>query len=144
MSLGLYDEARAEFEAVRLSVQGDAAQSYRLANYMLEIGMYRTAIMTARQILDLAGMNDADTLNAPSYLNRIRFGTFYSDLVLAIGQAIQPPPLIPVQPDPAGEPVRWVRALVGRGQWSDADHAGDGQRHRRRPGLAERLLPRKI
>jgi soluble lytic murein transglycosylase len=84
MSLGMYDEARAEFEALRLAVQSDAAQSYRLANYLVEIGMYRTAIMTARQILDLAGMNDADTLNAPTYLNHIRFGTFYSDLVLPL------------------------------------------------------------
>lgn len=86
LSLGLYDEARAEFEAVRLSVLTDAAQSYRLANYLLEIGMYRSAILTARQILDLAGMSDADTLNAPAYLNRIRFGTYYGDLVMPLAQ----------------------------------------------------------
>jgi soluble lytic murein transglycosylase len=93
MSLGLYDEARAEFEAVRLRVQSDAAQSYRLANYLVEIGMYRAAIMTARQILDLAGMNDADTLNAPSYLNRIRFGTFYGDLVIPLAKQYNIHPL---------------------------------------------------
>ena len=93
MSLGLYDEARAEFEALRLKVQSDPAQSYRLANYLLEIGMYRTAIMTTRQILDLAGMNDADTLNAPTYLNRIRFGTFYDDLVLPLARQYNLHPL---------------------------------------------------
>jgi soluble lytic murein transglycosylase len=85
-SLGLYDDARAEFEALRLSVQGDAAQSYRLANYLLELGMYRSAITTARQILDLAGMSDADTLNAPAYLNRIRFGSYYGDLVMPLAK----------------------------------------------------------
>jgi soluble lytic murein transglycosylase len=85
-SLGLYDDARAEFEALRLSVQAEAAQSYRLANYLLELGMYRSAIMTARQILDLAGMSDADTLNAPIYLNRIRFGTYYGDLVMPLAK----------------------------------------------------------
>jgi soluble lytic murein transglycosylase len=85
-NLGLYDDARAEFEALRLSVQGDAAQSYRLANYLLELGMYRSAIMTARQILNLAGMSDADTLNAPAYLNRIRFGAYYSDLVMPLAK----------------------------------------------------------
>jgi soluble lytic murein transglycosylase len=74
-------------------VQSDAAQSYRLVNYLIEIEMYRTAIMTARQILDLAGMNDADTLNAPTYLNRIRFGTFYSDLVLPLAKQYNLHPL---------------------------------------------------
>jgi soluble lytic murein transglycosylase len=42
--------------------------------------------MTARQILNLAGMSDADTLNAPAYLNRIRFGAYYSDLVMPLAK----------------------------------------------------------
>jgi soluble lytic murein transglycosylase len=85
-SLGQYDDARSEFEALRTSLKSDPAQSYRLANYFLEIGLYRSAIQAARQILDLAGMSDADTLNAPTYLNRIRFGTYFSDLVLPLAK----------------------------------------------------------
>jgi soluble lytic murein transglycosylase len=86
LSLGQYDYARAEFEALRQSVSADAAQTYRLANYLVEVGMYRSAILAARQILNLAGMDDADTLNAPSYINRIRFGAYYSDLVIPLAK----------------------------------------------------------
>jgi soluble lytic murein transglycosylase len=79
--LGLYDEARAEFEQTRLSLAADPVQSYKLANYLLELGAFRPAIMAVRQILDLAGMNDASTLGAPAYFNHVRFGAYYSDLI---------------------------------------------------------------
>jgi len=80
--LGLYDAARAEFEDLRLAIQDDPAANFRLANYLLELGSYRQAILAARQVLNLAGMSDADTLNAPAYFNHIRFGTYFSDLIL--------------------------------------------------------------
>jgi soluble lytic murein transglycosylase len=80
--LGLYDEARLEFESLRATVSKDAADSFRLANYMLDLGLYRPAIFAARQVLDLAGMkNHAETLHAPAYFNHIRYGIYYSDLV---------------------------------------------------------------
>lgn len=84
--LGMYSEARNEFEQLRLSVQSDAVQSYRLMNYLLDLGLYRSAIMAARQVLDLAGMDDAETLNAPAYFNHIRFGTYFSDLIIPTAQ----------------------------------------------------------
>jgi soluble lytic murein transglycosylase len=64
-----------------VSLQSDPANSYRLANYMLDLGMYRSAILAARQVLDQAGMGDAETLSAPIYFNHIRFGPYYSDLI---------------------------------------------------------------
>lgn len=82
--LGLYEEARLEFESLRADVEFDAANNYRLANYLLDLGLYRTAIFSARQVLTLAGMDDAATVNAPIYFNRIRFGTSYSDVVLPV------------------------------------------------------------
>ena len=49
---------------------------------MHDLGLYRPAIYTARQILDLAGMDShAETLYAPAYFNHIRYGIYYSDLV---------------------------------------------------------------
>jgi soluble lytic murein transglycosylase len=84
--LGLYDEARGEFESVRLSLLNDPVQTFRLLNYMLELGAYRTAIMAARQVLDNALLDDASTLGAPIYFNHIRFGTYYSDLLFPLAQ----------------------------------------------------------
>lgn len=84
--LGLWDEARAEFEQLRLLNQDDPLNSYRLARFLAQLGMYRPAVMAARQVLNLALMDDAQTLSAPLYFNRIRFGTYYSDLVIPLAQ----------------------------------------------------------
>lgn len=80
--LGEYEMARAEFESLRQDVAADPADSFRLANAMLDLGLYRTAIFAAREVLNLAGMSDAETMNAPTYFNRIRFGAYYADIVL--------------------------------------------------------------
>ena len=79
--LGLKEQARAEFESLREAVSDDAANSFRLAGYLHDLGLYRSAIFAARQVLTLAGMDDAATLGAPAYFNHIRFGTYYADLV---------------------------------------------------------------
>lgn len=80
--MGLYSEARLEFESLRADVSENAADSFRLANYMLDLGLYRPAIFAARQVLDLAGMDShAESLHAPVYFSHIRYGTYYSDLV---------------------------------------------------------------
>lgn len=81
-NLDLYQQARQEFEILRGEVSYDPISSYRLANYLSELGLYRSAIFAARQVLNAAGMDDAETLNAPFYFNAIRFGTYYIDLVL--------------------------------------------------------------
>jgi soluble lytic murein transglycosylase len=80
--LGLYESARAEFEDLRLAVQDNPANSYRLANHLLSLGSYRQAILSARQTLNLAGMGDAQTLGAPAFFNHVRFGSYYKNLVI--------------------------------------------------------------
>ncbi len=85
-ALGLYSEARNEFESVRMAVAQDAVASYRLTHYLVELGLYRSAIFAARQVLDLAGMDDAGTMGAPLYFNHVRFGTYYSNLILPAAQ----------------------------------------------------------
>ncbi len=90
--LGEYELARAEFESLRQDLTTDPAGSYRLANYLIDLGLYRTGIFAAREVLSMAGMNDADTFDAPVYFNRIRFGTYYRDIVdtEASGEGIDP------------------------------------------------------
>ncbi len=91
--LGLYDEARIEFEELRNSLAQDALNSYRLMNHLLELGAYRSAIFTARQILNLAGLDDVSSLTAPIYFNHIRFGPYYSDLIIPTAQKYHLDPL---------------------------------------------------
>ena len=85
--LGLYDEARLEFEDLRQAVSQDPADSYRLANYLLDLGMYRVAINAARQVLALAGMDtNTKALAAPDYFNHVRYGPYYQELILPAAQ----------------------------------------------------------
>ena len=82
--LGLFQEAKSEFESLRKSVSANPELTYRLMHKMLELGLYQPAIFAARQILDLAGMDDFGTLSAPDYFNYIRFGTYYDDLIFPV------------------------------------------------------------
>jgi len=86
--LGLYDQARLEFEDLREAVSGSPEGSYRLANYLLDLGLYRSAIFAARQVLTLAGLDEHSTsLNAPKYFNHVRYGTYYADLIVPEAEA---------------------------------------------------------
>jgi soluble lytic murein transglycosylase len=84
--LGEFERARLEVEALRQAISFDPAGNYRLSSYLLELGMYRTAIFSARQVLNLAGMDDAQTLGAPAYFNHVRFGLYFQELVLVHAQ----------------------------------------------------------
>lgn len=84
--LGLFDEARGEFEVLRQYAATDPIKTFRLIDIFLQLGAYRSAIMSARQVLDLADLNDATSLSAPVYFNHIRFGTFFGDLVIPLAQ----------------------------------------------------------
>jgi len=82
--LGMYDEARLEFEALREAVSQNPADSFRLANHLFEIGLYRSAIFAAREVLTLAGLeSQSASLTAPAYFNHIRYGLYYHDLIIA-------------------------------------------------------------
>lgn len=86
-NLGLFEEARAEFEDLRQSVSSDPANSYRLTNYLLDLGLYRSAIFAARQVLTLAGMQtNVQTLAAPIFFNHVRYGLYYQELILPAAQ----------------------------------------------------------
>jgi len=82
--LGMYDEARLEFESLREAVSSSAADSFRLANHLFEIGLYRTGIFAAREVLTLAGQeSQSASLTAPPYFGHSRYGLYYHDLIIA-------------------------------------------------------------
>lgn len=81
--LGMYEEARTEFEALRETVNTNPENSFRLANHLYDIGLYRTAIFAAREVLNLAGLESQPaSLTAPDYFNHMRYGLYYHDLIL--------------------------------------------------------------
>ena len=81
-NLGMLEEARTELSALRSSLAADPESTYRLMHTLLDLGLYREAIIASRQILNHAGLDDAATLAAPVYFNRIRFGPYFGDLIL--------------------------------------------------------------
>jgi soluble lytic murein transglycosylase len=88
--LGLYEDARLEFENLRAELESnrDAVGSYRLINYLLKLGLYRSAVFAARQVLTLAGLDEhTESMMAPPYFSRVRYGLYYSDLVIPDAQA---------------------------------------------------------
>ena len=92
--LGMYDEARLEFESLRESVKTNAADSFRLANHLLDIGLYRSAVFAARQVLTLAGLeSQSASLSAPPYFNHVRYGLYYHDLIIEQAQTYGLDPL---------------------------------------------------
>jgi soluble lytic murein transglycosylase len=92
--LGLYDEARLEFEDLRLAVAENPIDSYRLANYLLDLGLYRSAIASSRQLLKLAGLETyTQMLVAPRYFNHINYGAYFQDLVVSYAEKFKFNPL---------------------------------------------------
>jgi soluble lytic murein transglycosylase len=77
-SLGQFEAARLEFESYRMTVQDDPVMTFKLAEYLIDLGMYRSGVIAARRVLDLAGLDDAGTFTAPVYFNHLRFGTHCS------------------------------------------------------------------
>jgi soluble lytic murein transglycosylase len=85
-NLGFYEMAQLEFESLRADNSHSPMDNYRLANYLVDLGLYRSAIFAARQVLDLNDMDDAQTLTAPVYFNHLRFGSYYRDLVIPVAE----------------------------------------------------------
>lgn len=81
-ALGDYPAMRAEFESLRTDFAEDPAQTFRLIPALVEIGLYRSALIASTQLLRLAGLERGDALLAPEYFSRVRFGAYYLDWVL--------------------------------------------------------------
>jgi len=87
--LGIYAKSKLEFEDLRLELETkkDAEGSYRLINYLLDLGLYFPAIFAARQTIAMAGLvGDTESMLAPLYFSHVRFGLYYSDLVIPEAQ----------------------------------------------------------
>jgi soluble lytic murein transglycosylase len=82
--LGLTIKAQSEFDSLRQQLTTDPANSFRLMNHLLDLGINQTAILCARQILDILGLGDATLIDqTPAYFNHVRFGVYFRDIVVA-------------------------------------------------------------
>jgi len=79
--LGLLREAHAEFDSLRLDMQGDPLAMWQLALYFNRLGAYDLSIRSARTVVDLAGYTDS--LLAPRFILRLRYPAPFADLVEA-------------------------------------------------------------
>jgi soluble lytic murein transglycosylase len=77
--LGLLPEAHAEFDSLRLDMQGDPLAMWQLALYFNKIGAYDLSIRSARAVVDLAGLTD--TLTAPRFILRLRYPAPFAEIV---------------------------------------------------------------
>lgn len=89
-ALGLYDEAHAEWDALRQAVASDAAASFRLIEAFRRLQVYDLAILSARQVLNLAGLTDsAASLRAPAYFSHVRYGPYYVEILAPLAEQEQ-------------------------------------------------------
>ncbi len=92
--LGEFNLAAAEFETLRQTYTTDPVGNFRLIPEFLKYRMHRDAIFSARQVLNLANLNDDTSLTAPIYFNHIRFGPYFRELVTLAGQNANINPLL--------------------------------------------------
>jgi soluble lytic murein transglycosylase len=92
--LGLYELASNEMESLRTDLENDPVQTFLLIDQCLQLGLNRSAIFAARQVLTLANLDDAGTLReAPAYFNHVRFGVYFRKYLLEAAQAENLQPL---------------------------------------------------
>lgn len=92
--LGFWEEGRGEFEKLRIAYESDPVQTFRLTQFFYDIGLYRSSIFSARQVLTLGGLDDNATFNAPVYFNHIRFGAYYREIIMQAAQEENLDPLL--------------------------------------------------
>jgi soluble lytic murein transglycosylase len=89
--LGLQVEASDEFDALRSARQNDTVALYQLATLFRDLRMYRHSIAAADAVIRRAGARVAD---APLFLGRLVYPTYYADLVLPEARARGLDPLL--------------------------------------------------
>jgi soluble lytic murein transglycosylase len=79
-SLGRFREAKEELEALRRETSEDPLSQYQLALAYSELGLYRSSILCAWQLIGLSPVTR--TLDTPPFILQLAYPTAYEDLVL--------------------------------------------------------------
>jgi soluble lytic murein transglycosylase len=78
--LGHFEDAKWELEIIRSATQSDALAQYQLALLFRDIGLYRSSILCASRVVYLSPATNA--LDAPAFIARLAYPTYYEDLAL--------------------------------------------------------------
>jgi soluble lytic murein transglycosylase len=81
--LGLQEEAKRELEALRQDYAEDPLATYQLALFFRDLGLYRSSIIAAATLLNLAGTHELD---APLLIGRLAYPVYYDDLILPLAE----------------------------------------------------------
>lgn len=81
-AVGAFDEALEEFKDIldEARTAKDALTSYQMAIVLRDLGAYSSSIVAAADVIIASGLS---TLQAPTYIARMRYPIYYADLVLA-------------------------------------------------------------
>jgi len=86
------DEAKAEFSALLSNYAADPLALYQLALAFRDLGAYSQAIRAARASIDALGLTDS--FAAPPFFAHLRFGPYYSDLIVPAASKYKVEPLL--------------------------------------------------
>ena len=89
--VGGHSEAQEEFGDLLDAYKMDGLASYQLAIFLRSIGAFRSSIVGAANVI--TGANVA-TLDAPAYIARMRYPTYYLDVVMEVSQQHEIDPLL--------------------------------------------------
>lgn len=81
--VGVNDAAETEFLDVLEQYKSDGLASYRLSLFLRGLGAYYPSQVGAANVITAAGIS---TLQAPPYIARLRYPTYYRDVVLRTSQ----------------------------------------------------------
>ena len=81
--LRLFEAARLELEAVRQAHADSLLDSYKLALFFRDLGLYRSSIAAGSTVLDLA---EQSVLEAPPFIGRLAYPVYYADHILPLAE----------------------------------------------------------
>ncbi len=81
--LRLFAEAKLELEELRDSKSDSLLDSYRLALFFRDLGLYRSSIIAASKVLELTGQS---VLEAPPFIGRLAYPVYFADQILPLSQ----------------------------------------------------------
>ena len=76
-ALGQYSLAKSEFESLRVENSSDPTTLYQLITIFQDLGLYKSAMESAKSILALVGIDPQNVSAYPKYFGHVIYGLYY-------------------------------------------------------------------
>lgn len=90
-TMGLFDAAETEFFDILETYESDPLNSYRLSVFLMGVGAFYPSQVGAANVIIRSGVS---TLDAPSYIARLRYPAYYQDVIRRVGEERDIDPLL--------------------------------------------------